>query len=82
MFECQAVANGPVSASPSPTIQVVMRLGLSKTEPKAWAIEYPNSPPSLIEPGVSGATWLEIPPGKENCLQSLLIPSSSKLTFG
>ena len=74
LLECHAVASGPVSASPSPTIHVVIRSGLSNTEPNACAIEYPSSPPSLIEPGVSGATWLHIPPGNENCLQSFLSP--------
>ena len=33
-------------------------------------------------PGVSGATWLGIPPGKLNCLKSRCIPSSSWLMFG
>src|SRR5213594_4275617 len=28
-----------------------------------------------MEPGVSGATWLGIPPGNENCLKSRCIPS-------
>ena len=39
-------------------------------------------PPSWIEPGVSGATWLGIPPGNENCLNSRCIPSSSCEMFG
>ena len=39
LFECHAVARGPVSASPSPTTQAAMRSGLSKTAPKAWASE-------------------------------------------
>src|SRR5580704_3812770 len=77
LLECQLVASAPVSASPSPTTQQASRSGLSKTAPKAWATEYPSSPPSLIEPGVSGAAWLGIPPGKENCLNSFLNPSSS-----
>jgi hypothetical protein len=34
-------------------------------------------PPSWIDPGVSGAAWLGMPPGKENCLKSLCIPSAS-----
>ena len=57
LFICQDAANGPVSASPSPTTHVAIKSGLSKTAPNAWAKQYPNSPPSLIEPGVSGATW-------------------------
>ena len=32
-----------------------MRSGLSSTAPKAWDKEYPSSPPSWMEPGVSGA---------------------------
>jgi hypothetical protein len=40
------VAKGPVSASPSPTMQVVMRSGLSMTDPKATDKQYPSSPPS------------------------------------
>ncbi len=75
LLECQAVASGPVSASPSPTTQAAIRSGLSKTAPNAWLSEYPSSPPSWIDPGVSGATWLEIPPGKENCLNSFRMPS-------
>ncbi len=44
--------------------------------------EYPSSPPSWMEPGVSGATWLGMPPGKENCLKSFCIPSRSWLMLG
>ncbi len=65
------MASGPVSASPSPTTQAAMRSGLSKTAPKAWESEYPSSPPSWMLPGVSGETWLGMPPGKVNCLNSL-----------
>lgn len=32
--------------------------------------------------GVSGATWLGTPPGKENCRNSRVMPSSSRLTSG
>ena len=39
--------------------------------------EYPSSPPSLIDPGVSGATWLGIPPGNENWRNSRRMPSAS-----
>ena len=39
LLECQAVASGPVSASPSPTTQAAIRVGLSITAPKAWARE-------------------------------------------
>ena len=35
LFECQLVANGPVSASPSPITQAAIKSGLSKTAPKA-----------------------------------------------
>jgi len=48
----------------------------------AWLRAYPSSPPSWMLPGVSGATWLGIPPGKLNCLNSLLIPSRSWLISG
>src|SRR4051794_10246150 len=51
-------AVGPVSASPSPTTQVTTRSGLSITAPKETARAYPSSPPSCIEPGVSGLIWL------------------------
>jgi hypothetical protein len=34
------------------------------------------------KPGVSGATWLGMPPGKLNCLNSRFIPSASWLMFG
>src|SRR3982750_1194345 len=72
LFECQLVASGPVSASPSPTTQHTMRSGLSNAAPYAWARAYPSSPPSWIEPGVSGATWLGMPPGNENWVNSRL----------
>ena len=62
LLECQAVAKGPVSASPSPMTQATISSGLSNAAPKAWLSEYPSSPPSWIDPGVVGATWLEIPP--------------------
>ena len=38
--------------------------------------------PSWMEPGVSGATWLGMPPGKENCRNSLDIPSRSSPIAG
>ena len=37
LFECQAPAVGPVSASPSPMIAAAIRSGLSSTAPKAVA---------------------------------------------
>ena len=46
LLDCQAVAKGPVSASPSPTMQATMSSGLSNAAPKAWLSEYPSSPPS------------------------------------
>ena len=33
-------------------------------------------------PGVSGAAWLGMPPGKLNCLNSLPMPVSSAVMFG
>ena len=81
-MECHDAASGPVSASPSPTTHAAIRSGLSKTAPKAWERAYPSSPPSWIDPGVSGATWLGIPPGKENCRNNLRIPSSFRGTSG
>ena len=38
--------------------------------------------PSWIEPGVSGAAWLGMPPGKENCRKSLRMPSVSSEMSG
>jgi hypothetical protein len=44
---CQThVAVGPVSASPSPTMQATIKSGLSITAPKATDNAYPSSPPS------------------------------------
>ncbi len=37
---------------------------------------------SCMDPGVSGATWLGIPPGKLNCLNSFPIPVASSLMLG
>ena len=81
-MECQLVASGPVSASPSPTTQATMRSGLSNAAPYACETAYPSSPPSCIEPGVSGATWLGIPPGNENWVKRRFMPSSSGEIFG
>ena len=82
LLDCHEVAKGPVSASPSPTMQATIKSRLSNAAPKAWLSEYPSSPPSWIDPGVVGATWLEIPPGNENCLNSFLRPASSWVTSG
>src|SRR5205814_6659145 len=82
LLECHAVASGPVSASPSPTTQATTRSGLSNTAPNAWLSEYPNSPPSWIEPGHSGEAWLGIPPGNENWVNSFFGPASSRVMFG
>ena len=35
LFDCHEVASVAVSASPSPTIHAVIKVGLSNTEPKA-----------------------------------------------
>ena len=43
----------------------------------AVGVRYPSSPPSWIEPGVSGVQWLPMPPEKENCLNSWCSPSVS-----
>ena len=82
LFDIQEAANGPVSASPSPTTAATIRSGLSKTAPVAWEIEYPNSPPSWIEPGVSGAAWEATPPGNEKRLKSFFIPATSCVISG
>src|SRR5580700_7581857 len=82
LLECQAVASGPVSASPSPTTQATIKSGLSNTAPNEWLSEYPSSPPSCIDPGHSGDTWLGMPPGNENCLNSFRSPASSWEMFG
>ena len=82
LVDCQEVASGPVSASPSPMTQATIRPGLSNAAPNAWLSEYPSSPPSWIDPGVVGATWLEIQPGNENCLNRFFSPASSWLTSG
>src|SRR5208337_4971347 len=81
LLDCQAVANGPVSASPSPTMQATMSPGLSNAAPKAWLSDYPSSPPPWMEPGVDGATWLEMPPGKENCLNSGFVLADVGIDF-
>ena len=39
LFECQLVASGPVSASPSPTTHATTRSGLSNAAPNAWLNE-------------------------------------------
>ena len=82
LFTCHEVASGPVSASPSPTTAATIRSGLSKAAPQAWESTYPSSPPSWMEPGVSGVQWLPTPPGNENCLKKRRSPSSSRLLSG
>gem|GEM_PF-6101276 len=54
LLKFQDAERGPVSASPSPTKQTLIKSLLSKTEPEETAKEYPNSPPSKITPGASG----------------------------
>lgn len=76
-MECHWVARGSVSASPSPTMDIAIRLGLSKTAPKECDKVYPNSPPSCMVPGSSGVQWLPKPPGNENDLKRFFIPSLS-----
>src|SRR3974377_493506 len=46
LFECQAVASGPVSASPSPTTQATMRSGLSSAMPYPCDRRKPRPPAS------------------------------------
>ena len=70
---------GPVSASPSPTTQNATRSGWSSTAPNACSSEYPSSPPSWNEPGVSGAQWLGTPPGNEKRRIRVVMPRSSRL---
>ena len=36
LLECQLVASGPVSASPSPMTQTTSSFGLSNAAPNAW----------------------------------------------
>jgi hypothetical protein len=81
LLPCQPVASAPVSASPSPTMHATIRSGLSKARRTRGRASSPSSPPSWIEPGVSGATWLgnaaregellEQPPA---CLRRLATP--------
>src|SRR5437764_8295511 len=68
LLECQAVASGPVSASPSPTTQATIRSGLSNAAPYACDSAYPSSPPSCIEHGDYGALWHGLPSVNENTL--------------
>jgi xylulose-5-phosphate/fructose-6-phosphate phosphoketolase len=79
LLECQLVASGPVSASPSPTTQAEGgELGYALSH--AYGAAFDN--PDLIEPGVSGATWLGMPPGNENWVKRRFMPSSSGEMFG
>lgn len=55
LLENQEAASGPVSDSPSPISTAAITSGLSKIAPTPWDSEYPNSPPSWMDPGVSGA---------------------------
>jgi hypothetical protein len=48
--------------------------GLSKAAPKACDERIAELTPLVDRAGVSGATWLPIPPGKENCLNSRACP--------
>ena len=47
-------------------------------------VEYGNTLRDLlgVDPGVVGATWLEMPPGNENCLNSCFMPASSWVMAG
>ena len=39
LLKCQAEANGPVSASPSPKTQATISSGVSNTTPNEWLSE-------------------------------------------
>ena len=82
LFRCHDVASGPVSATPSPTPAATIRFGLSNAAPQACESTYPSSPPSWMEPGVSGVQWLPMPPGNENAWKKRRSPSSSRLRSG
>ena len=73
-MDCQEVASGPVSASPSPMTQATIRPGLSNAAPNAWLSEYPSSPPSWIDPGVVGRDVAGDPAGERELLEQLLQP--------
>src|SRR5258708_33137473 len=79
---CRDVAGGPVWAARPPPAAATIRSGLSKAAPQACDSTYPNSPPSWIEPGVSGVQWLPIPPGNENCLKNSRRPRMSSPGLG
>ena len=58
------------------------QLGIVERRPEGVAQRIPQFAAFVNRPGVVGATWLEIPPGNENCLNSFFSPASSWLTFG
>src|SRR5437868_1609199 len=62
------------------TLEITDALECLVERRRAWLIEYPSSPPSWIDPGVSGATWLGTPPGNENWRKRRCMPSPSRVT--
>ena len=73
LLPCQPVASGPVSASPSPTTQATIRVRVVEGGTVGMATRHsPTHRLRECEPGVSGATWLGMPPGNENCVNSSL----------
>ena len=56
--------------------------GIVEHGSEGMAERVPQLATFVNRPGVVGATWLEIPPGNENCLNSFFSPASSWVTFG
>ena len=58
------------------------QIGIVERGPEGMAERISQLAAFVNRPGVVGATWLEIPPGNENCLNSFFSPASSWVTFG
>ena len=58
------------------------QIGIVERGPEGMAERISQLAAFVNRPGVVGATWLEIPPGNENCVNSFFSPASSWLMSG
>jgi len=70
LVDCQAVARGPVSDSPFADHAGDDQAGIIKCRPESMAERITQLATLMNRTRGGGRTWLEIPPGNENCVNS------------
>jgi hypothetical protein len=82
LLDCQEVAKGPVSASPSPITQATISPGIVKGGAKGVAQGITQFAAFVNRSGSRRRHMARNAAGKENCLNSSLSPASSWVTLG